>query len=852
MNRRPILSTYTPSNTDPELLKRIFVQREKLLERIVDRLSRSMTTGDKHHILLIGPRGCGKTNLVSLAVWELQKKSQLADCMRIAWLGEDDSFTGLIHLAFGIASQLSKEYPKEFPADFKTAVRGLSNDDAALAVLRSIVGRLGARNLLLVTENMDQTFHSLGDSGQKKWRAFLQETRKIATLATAQQLFSGVSDRNEAFFGFFDIQHLKPLSVDEAVELITRISLEHSNRELIRYLKSAEGQFRIRALHYLAGGNHRMYVLLSEFLTKESLDDLVAAFDSLANDMTPFFQERIRSLPDQQRQLVQCLCDAQGALTVKEVASETFIDERVCSKQLGNLKDKGYVRSEKRGKESYYDMAEPLMRLCLEVKNQHGRPLRLLARFLRAWFPVTELKSKLIGNSNGRVSDYCKLAIESGDGFKGTLAMTLCSEIDSKISDGDFETAEKLIKELEFADPSSAKSASIDQATARLRRGVKYHQQGDFELALSDYSAVVEMSGASVELRAKALFNRGVAYGKQGDFERELSDYSAVVEMPDAPVEMRANTLFRRGLTNERQGDIERALSDLSAVVEMANVPMELRARALCFRGFTYGRQRDFERELADYSAVVEMPDAPVDQRALALSIRGISYEQQGEIDRALMDYSAVIAMPDAPVNDRASARFARAVANRRTKHFKESVADFEAFVAIPSISPKQRTEGLFAIVELMINHCSLEDVKTALSRAFVEGSPETNEYGGAPRDLLSMVLGRSPAQWANYISVIASMYIEHGCADKLGQGITKSIQHLDEGGFSKSQIESWNAAWQQAGQGCDALEIPLRCLDAAVEVMNSDPRSDRALFRLPLELRGLVRPLLNRSLGET
>jgi tetratricopeptide (TPR) repeat protein len=767
-------------------------------------------------------------------------------------LGEDDSFTGLIHLAFGIASQLSKEYPKEFPADFKTAVRGLSNDDAALAVLRSIVGRLGARNLLLVTENMDQTFHSLGDSGQKKWRAFLQETRKIATLATAQQLFSGVSDRNEAFFGFFDIQHLKPLSVDEAVELITRISLEHSNRELIRYLKSAEGQFRIRALHYLAGGNHRMYVLLSEFLTKESLDDLVAAFDSLANDMTPFFQERIRSLPDQQRQLVQCLCDAQGALTVKEVASETFIDERVCSKQLGNLKDKGYVRSEKRGKESYYDMAEPLMRLCLEVKNQHGRPLRLLARFLRAWFPVTELKSKLIGNSNGRVSDYCKLAIESGDGFKGTLAMTLCSEIDSKISDGDFETAEKLIKELEFADPSSAKSASIDQATARLRRGVKYHQQGDFELALSDYSAVVEMSGASVELRAKALFNRGVTYGKQGDIERQLSNYSSVVEMPDAPVEMRAKSLLYRGVAYGKQGDFERELSDLSAVVEMANVPMELRACALCFRGFTYGRQRDFERELADYSAVVEMPDAPVDLRALALSIRGISYEQQGEIDRALMDYSAVIAMPDAPVNDSASARFARAVANRRTKHFKESVADFEAFVAIPSISPKQRTEGLFAIVELMINHCSLEDVKTALARAFVEGARETNEYGGAPRDLLSMVLGRSPAQWANYISVIASMYIEYGCADKLGQGITKSIQHLDEGGFSKSQIESWNAAWQQAGQGCDALEIPLRCLDAAVEVMNSDPRSDRALFRLPLELRGLVRPLLNRSLGET
>ena len=814
MNRRPILSTYTPSNTDPELLKRIFVQREKLLERIVDRLSRSMTTGDKHHILLIGPRGCGKTNLVSLAVWELQKNPKLADCMRIAWLGEDDSFTGLIHLAFGIASQLSKEYPKEFPADFKTAVRGLSNDDAALAVLQSTVGRLGARNLLLVTENMDQTFHSLGDSGQKKWRAFLQETRKIATLATAQQLFSGVSDRNEAFFGFFDIQHLKPLSVDEAVELITRISLEHSNRELIRYLKSAEGQFRIRALHYLAGGNHRMYVLLSEFLTKESLDDLVAAFDSLANDMTPFFQERIRSLPDQQRQLVQCLCDAQGALTVKEIASETFIDERVCSKQLGSLKEKGYVRSEKRGKESYYDMAEPLMRLCLEVKNQHGRPLRLLARFLRAWFPVTELESKLIGNSNGRVSDYCKLAIESGDGFKGTLAMTLCSEIDSKISDGDFETAERLIKELVFADPSSAKSASIEQATARLRRGVKYHQQGDFELALSDYSAVVEMFGAPVDQKAWAVFNRGIVRGQMGDIELALSDYSSVLELPDASIEQKAWALVNRGFRYGQQGNIERALSDYSAVVEMLDAPLDQKVKALVNRGVTYGQQGDVKRELSDYSTVVEMSEATVDQRAWALINRGI--------------------------------------ANWRTRHFKESEADFEAVLAIPSISPSQRTEGLFTIVEPMIDHCSLEDVKTALSRAFVEGSPETSEYGGAPHDLLWMVLGRSPAQWANYVSVIASMYIEHGCADKLGQGITKSIQHLDEGGFSKSQIESWNAAWQQAGQGCDALEIPLRCLDAAVEVMNSDPRSDRALFRLPLELRGLIRPLLNRSLGET
>jgi hypothetical protein len=87
------------------------------------------------------------------------------------------------------------------------------------------------------------------------------------------------------------------------------------------------------------------------------------------------------------------------------------------------------------------------------------------------------------------------------------------------------ETAERLIEELEFADPSRARSASTDQATARLRRGVKYHQQGDFELALSDYSAVVEMFGAPVDQKAWAVFNRTFSAIPQTDLDAYLDAY---------------------------------------------------------------------------------------------------------------------------------------------------------------------------------------------------------------------------------------------------------------------------------------------------------------------------------------
>ena len=122
------------------------------------------------------------------------------------------------------------------------------------------------------------------------------------------------------------------------------------------------------------GDKHFHTVLTSVNVNREIItDNLVAAFEELAEELTPYFQERIQSLPPQQARIVQCLCNAHGAMTVKLVAETTFIPERNCSKQLGELKKKYYVTSTKRGKESYYEMAEPIMRLCLEVKTLFSR-----------------------------------------------------------------------------------------------------------------------------------------------------------------------------------------------------------------------------------------------------------------------------------------------------------------------------------------------------------------------------------------------------------------------------------------------------------------------------------------------
>jgi tetratricopeptide (TPR) repeat protein len=887
---------------DPELLKRIFVQREKLLEMIVNHLTASMTSGDKHHILLVGPRGSGKTHLVTLSVWELKQNPELDKTMRIAWLGEDDVFSGLIHFAFAIAKSLAVEYPDEFPADFKSSVRGLPNDDAALAVLNSVIDHLGDRHLLVVTENLDQTFAGLGEMGQKKLRAFLQETRRIATLSTTQQLFAGVSDRKEAFYGFFDTHHLPPLTVDDAHRLIRNIAVEQKKTDLIQFLNSNQARYRIRALHHLAGGNYRMYVLLSEFLTSETLDGLVEAFEALAEEMTPYFQERMRSLPEQQRQLVQCLCDATGAMTVKEIAEETFIAEGNCSKQLGQLKTKGYVRSEKRGKESYYDMAEPLMRLCLEVKNQRGRPLKLVSQFLKAWYPEDRLQSSLNMEEIGpRSAEYCRMALQSDDSYRTTINFELMCEICDNLQSRNYQKAISLADELTAADTilgnkfrdiafllqnnlprleqetalmkragASSKisdwNSSIDaitsylnipglpvdrKASARLILACAYDLSGDSQAAIDEFEALIISRETPIPVAAKAQLNLGKHLDDIGDNLLAITHYTNVIERDGVPVDLKGEALLNRAASFDKQGDTLAAISDFSTLIETSTAPEHQKVTALANRGVALTKSGKSQSALADYNHLLELPESPVEYKAVALLNRGAIYSQLEETQAALIDFTTLIKMPDVSTEVKAKALANLGVIHWRNRNWQSSVSYFKASLNSPDVHAYTRTQSLFALPEPMIPIRSLSDVVEALTTAFENGDKTSEQYGGTPHDLISMILERGPSEWANYVAAIAPLYIHHDVAEKLGQGITSTIRNLDEGGFSSSQLEQWNQAWQAAGEGCEDLEIPLKCLDAAVEILKSDTPNDRPLFRLPLEIRQLIRPLLRKTLPE-
>src|SRR4051812_10952686 len=105
-NDRKTIWVFTPSRTDPKDLEFILVQRQQLLQDAVERVRESALTENKHHLLFVGPRGCGKTHFVTLVVNRLSEDDELTDRLRIAWLNEDETCTTLLELLFKIYTAL--------------------------------------------------------------------------------------------------------------------------------------------------------------------------------------------------------------------------------------------------------------------------------------------------------------------------------------------------------------------------------------------------------------------------------------------------------------------------------------------------------------------------------------------------------------------------------------------------------------------------------------------------------------------------------------------------------------------------------------------------------------------------
>lgn len=586
---------FSPQRTAPEDLEAILVAREPLLNATMAKIRNSATTKNKHHRLFVGQRGIGKTHLLSLINHRVSQNEKLNSKLRVAWLNEDETSSRFLQLLIRIYRSLSLRYPEQYPPEDVQGVIGTDPENALKQLSDLLVQRTGKHTILLLIENLDAHFAKFSVEEQRRWRGFMQDHPVFTTVATAQRLFDGIAKQDEPFFGFFDSQHLAPLTVDQTTEMLKKLAAINEDKKLEQLLSTDKGRSRLQVVHFLAGGNPRLYVLMAELITEESLDDVVQAFEAMVDrQLTSYYQERLRWLAPLQQDIVQVLCRHRPAISVKDIAEELFTTNQSISGQLKELRSYGYVRANKDGREMRYELAEPLMRLVMQVKETNSQqPLRLLVEFLQAWFERQDLESRFANHdSDGPGRIYLEAAIESFDSFREGWPVFEATESDN--------------------------------------------------LTIAGQTKVIESADSTPDQMATALVNRGNSYHKQGDAVGAIADYTAVIEMKDAPVDRVAIALMMRAVHHVAK-DVASTIADYTTIIGMKEMPIAMVAGALVLRSWVYVDNRQPSKAIADCTTVIKMEHAPVSIVGMALNQRIVANSQQGNTNLAATDLAEVM-----------------------------------------------------------------------------------------------------------------------------------------------------------------------------------------------------------------
>ncbi len=809
------LSIFTPSQTDPKDLEVIFVQREALLADAIERIIESVKTKNKQHQLIVGNRGAGKTHLVSLLVYRLNQNKQIKTKLKIAWLNEDETCTSFLDLLLNIYDSLNKRYPDEFPLSEMKAVYDKSPAEAQIFLGELLADELkkSKKTCLVIIENLDALFESIGSIGQKQLRAYLQENPLFTLFTTAQKLTGNLKNRSDPFFGFFQTEHLKPLTEAQAAELISKIAKLQNKKEVSSFLKTNKGKMRIKALHHLSGGNHRVYLVLSQFISRDSIDALVPPFLKMVDEMTPYYQERLRWLPPVQRKIIETLSATRTTQSVKQIAKRLFSSNQTISSQLKELKDKGYVKSYKRGRESLYEMTEPLMRICVEVKDNHGnKPIAILVEFIRAWYDGYELQSRL---DKAELSQLSKQYLFAA--YEKTID-TSCSYLLEK----------GLIKAIEtnllLSNPKEANTI----------------------LSLADYTKIIESDSSSKKDYIIALFQRAKIFEKKDEHLQAIKDFSQIVDMPDIKSEILGGARLLRGACYGFQDMHKKALADFSHIINLTDSPIELLVNALFGRGAIYSHLGSNEKALVDFSRIIDTPDAATEFVIPSLNYRGSLYKQLGEHKKALPDLTRVINTTEAPSELVAEALYNRGNIYGNERNVKKALTDFSKILNLPKAPSSLVIKAYIASAAtyMLQNKWAKADSLLEKGLSIENGKPEDYYFLGIVDLYYKLILDTSLRQ-ERISSLLLLCSNNKQALSALGTNLIKHLGILAKSDSLKDNLISWRDAWTNAMQDYEELEVALRIFSVGIDFLLAD-KDESVLLDLVESEREILRQTFN------
>ena len=760
--------------SDREVINQ-FVVRNRELGVVLDVLRRNAGSPSCQHVLLVAPRGRGKTMLLARVAAELRTDGDLSEqFLPIRFMEESQEIFNMgdfwLESLFYLAREhgvhdpdLSREL-RDVHAALAAEWHGRELEERARAAVLEIADRLGKQFVLMV-ENLQALCRDVDQDFGWKLRAVLQSEPQIILLATATSRFMELDDAKHAFFELFRIVRLELLDTGECCRLWQMVTGDDVRTRVIR------------PLQILTGGDPRLLVIIGEFAQHQSLRQIMEDLVRLIDDHTEYFRAHLEGFAKTERRVYLALIDLWRPSTTGEIAARARLDVRTVSTLLGRLVvERGAVVVERNGRKRVYAAAQRLYSIYYKLRRERDEAavVRNLIHFMAVLYSDDELP-RMAGRltweavQSPTIREGIERAIAEAPHIRHFFSheewqtISLTSERATAMDDKDAATALALWRKaaahgclgecedaiaiydqlVAFIGDSDAPELQVPVATALFNKGVAQGRLGDAQAAISTYDEVAGRFGDSdaPELQvpaATALFNKGVAQGRLGDAQAAISTYDEVAgrfgdsDAPELQVPV-ATALVNKGVAQGRLGDAQAAISTYDEVAGRfgdsdapeLQVPV---ATALFNKGVAQGRLGDAQAEMSTYDEVAgrfgdsAAPELQVPV-ATALVNKGVAQGRLGDAQAAISTYDEVAGRfgdSDAPELQVqvATALFNKGVAQERLGDAQAAISTYDEVAGRfgDSDAPELQVPVATALVNKGVAQGRLGDAQAAIS----------------------------------------------------------------------------------------------------------------------------------------
>jgi Flp pilus assembly protein TadD/DNA polymerase III delta prime subunit len=392
---------YNPAFLKPEELVASFVVRHGELETIIQIIKDNVTKSNQH-VLVVGPRGIGKTTLLLRAAEEVRRTKELNDKWYPLVFSEESYsvstcgefwLESLLHLAHQTKDEQWQKTYDELLGEKDEKRLG----ERALAQLMDFADKQGKR-ILLVVENLNML---LGDQMNDKeaWalRHTLLNEPRVMLLASATSRFEQVKVEGKPMFELFRFLELKPLTGAECRELWASVT------------GNKEDDARVRPLEILTGGNPRLMAIVSNFAAKMSLKNLMNDLMQLVDEHTEYFKSHLDNLPAVERKVYIALAEIWDPATARQVGESARLNVNKTSSLLARLMERGaVVEANGKGKAKLYQVAERMYNIyyLMRKRGEASQRVRAVVNFMTSFYAA----EALVGVVKSIAEEACQLS----------------------------------------------------------------------------------------------------------------------------------------------------------------------------------------------------------------------------------------------------------------------------------------------------------------------------------------------------------------------------------------------------------------------------------------------------------